>query len=660
MQKNINSIIFKLSDIAHKAHGSPDNIFNTFFHLLFIKSIFKLNIDSENWYKSTTSWEEIHNVTIMKTYILETTIPMLSESLNEHISSYLRNSFRTFLEVEEYELKEIYKIVDEILLEQTSRRERYEFIEYLLDLASAGSKSSILAERTPKLLRDFMTSILNPKSQTELIGDLTCGTGSLLLSAFFNTDNERGDYGPNLHGIDINREMYHIFVMHSYIAGLDNHGIKMEQKNILKDFEPKKYRFDKIYGNSPFGMRIRPEEISSFFTIQSRSADVLFLEATMESLNKDGKSAVIVSANILSASSVGNIEIRKRLLENMHIEAVISLPVKHNHTHIPLSLIVFKNIKNDAPVLFMDLNKDIDMKKDKALVINRLEEGSRLYHAYCDSGYDISFDKYPDTLNSQYWLVEQEKIRNNDYLLDISFHRPKVKEKTLAVESILDSMQQQLLEMQDNVRKLKAMTTNISRFEKNKFMNYKLEDICEMCSGRSLPRVEEVEDGELPWIQIRDITKSDEFEIKSAEKSISNEFAQRHHLTVVEAGTILISVRGTLGIVAIAGKRLCIGPNVVALNIINNKVNRWYLFSWFQKSKSMFKENIQGTIPMISMAMLRNVSIPIPNIEDQSTYVDFYAAMNKIQKLKKLSKDNSIQMDQMLDSLFDKYFEPKD
>ncbi len=654
MQQYTDKIISQLMDIEHKAYGSSDNIFNIFFHLLFIKSIFKLNIDPFNPYKQETGWENI-NSKAMKEYILNTTIPILSESLNENIKSYLWNSFRVFQDVVESDLREIYNTVDEIPLETMNCRERYKFVECILDRISSHSRSSIISERTPKVLRDFMTAILNPKSSNEIIGDLSCGTGALLLSAYFNTDNERANYGPVLHGIDINREMYHTFIMHSYISGL--HDIKIEQRNILKEFEPERYKFDKIYGNAPFGIRVRPEEISPSFTIQSRSADVLFLEATMESLQKNGKSAVIVSANVLSSASIGNIEIRKRLLESMHIEAVISLPVKHTHSHVPLALIVFKNIKNNAPVLFMDLNRDIDLKKSKGLVDERLKEGNSLYHAHCDSGYDTNCDKGTGQIKDLCWYVEKEQIRNNDYLLDISFHRPHVEEKTLPIKNLLDLMELQLFETLENIKRIKGLTEDIKRIENNSYGNYKLEDICGMRSGRPLPRIEGVEEGELPWIQIRDITKSTSFEIKNAEKSISYEFAQQHHLAVVEAGTVLISVRGTLGTTAIAGTKICIGPNIIALNIIDHKVNPWYLLSWFHKRKSMFEANIQGAIPMISMAMLRNIAIEIPNIEDQSVYADFYAAMNRIQDIKKLSQTNNIYIDQMQDSLFDQYFQ---
>ena len=72
----------------------------------------------------------------------------------------------------------------------------------------------------------------------------------------------------------------------------------------------------------------------------------------------------------------------KKLLDDMSVEAVVSLPVSHFHTSIPLFLLVFKNVKSEKPILFIDLAADINKRKDKDLVVQRLKDVLELYNRF--------------------------------------------------------------------------------------------------------------------------------------------------------------------------------------------------------------------------------------------------------------------------------------
>lgn len=657
-KSKLSKILSSLKNLTYSGEVSVDIIYNSFFHLLFIKAIYKVeslqsivHIDDE--------WELFRSHIQAKNYFLSQLIPELIESSDKNIKFYFESSYRDLEKISNAILLNLYDIVDLIPLENMSPIERYEVVENLLDTFSKlfGKNGAIISFRTPKILRDFLTLILNPKAKIDRIADLTCGTGSLLLSACVHAYNDFSTIKEYvLNGTDINRGMINIFIMHSYISGI--YTINIKQKDILKDVNPWFDRYNKIYSDAPFGMKISLEEISPSLSISTRNADVLFLEATMMALEKNGLAAVIVSKSVLFSSSSGHFEIRKRLIIDMHLEAIISLPIRFENTSIPLVLIVFKNIRSDRPVLFIDLDKDIDVKKDINLVEKRLSLANELYHTYCDSGYDenIALDK----LNNLCWFVDKRKIIDNDYILDISFYQPEIKIESLPISSILKSMKNHFLQMIVETKKIQRLSMIIEKIDKNAFRDYKLEEISEMRSGRPLPKEAILKAGELPWVQIRDITKLDEFEITSAEKSVSKEFANKHNLAVVEAGTILVSVRGTLGITAIAGTRMCIGPNIVALNIINNDIDPWFLFGWFQKRKSIFQSNTQGVIPMLTISMLKNLTISIPTKYHQSIFADYSASLQKLQKLKQLSNKNNIKIDQVADSLFDNYFTPKE
>lgn len=656
-KSKLSKILSSLKNLTYSGEVTEDIIYNSFFHLLFIKAIYKVE-SLQSIVNIADEWELFRNHIEAKNYFLSQLIPELIESSDKNIKFYFESSYRDLEKISNIILLNLYDIVDQIALENMSPIERYNVVENLLDSFSKlfSKNGAIISFRTPKILRDFLTLILNPKAKIDRIADLTCGTGSLLLSACVHAYNDFSTIKEHvLNGTDINRGMINIFIMHSYISGI--YTINIKQKNILKDVDPWFDRYDKIYSDAPFGMKISLEEISPRLSISTRNADVLFLEATMMALEKNGLAAVIVSESVLFSSSSGHFEIRKRLIIDMHLEAIISLPVRFENTSIPLVLIVFKNIRSDRPVLFIDIDKDVDVKKDINLVAKRLSLANELYHTYCDSGYDenIALDK----LNNLCWFVDKKKIIDSDYILDISFYQPEIKIESLPISSILKSMEDHFIQMIAETKKIERLSMIIEKIDKNAFKDYKLEEICEMRSGRPLPKEAILKAGELPWVQIRDITKSDEFVITSAEKSVSKEFANKHNLAVVEAGTILVSVRGTLGIIAIAGIKMCIGPNIVALNIINNHIDRWFLFGWFQKRKSIFQSNTQGVIPMLTISMLKNLTISIPTRYHQSIFADYSASLQKLQKLKQLSNKNNIKIDQAADSLFDNYFTPK-
>lgn len=652
-------IFNELSKLKQFSKVPEDVIYNSFFHLLFIKALYKIPALQSLTDIHEDEWDLLSMDSLSKEYFISQLFPGLIESHDKNIKFYFESSYIDFEYLDEFTLLELYKIVNLITLEKLSSVERYKTIEDLLDRFSKlfRKNNSPISFRTPKRLRNFITLILDPKAKIDRIADLTCGTGSLLLSAYVNTYNDFSTIEKNLiNGVEINRGMINIFIMHSYISGIYN--INIEQKNILKEFDPKFTRYNKIYSDAPFGMKVRSQEISPNLTINTRNADVLFLEATMAALTENGLAAVIVSKSLLFSSSSGHIEIRKRLIRDMHIEAIISLPIRFNYSSIPLVLVIFKNIQSNKPILFMNLDKDIDVKKDINLVEERLILANKLYHMYCNSDYDenIALGKLSDLC----WFVNKKKIIDNNYILDVTFHQPEIKIESLPIKNIIESMENHFYLMKEEIKRIQALSMNIEKMDKNDFKDYKLGDVCEMYSGKSLPKEEILNDGELPWIQIRDITKSNEFEITSSEKSVSNEFASKYNLTVVEAGTLLVSVRGTLGITAIAGTRVCIGPNIIALNVINKHIDSWFLFGWFQKRKLTFQTNTSGVIPMLTMGMLRNLTISIPTKKEQSIYTDYSISLKKLQKLKQLSNESNAKLDQMADSLFDNYFIPKD
>ena len=656
IQNDIQKLFGNLNDVLNRSHLMISETFDIFLDLVFIKAIYTLNL--ENKIDTKNEWEKIISVPDPKHYILYHVMSSLIESDDANINFYFNSSYTYMESIDEETFRHLLNLVNTIPSEQLSPHQRYEYIENILDqgMKFFGRGGGHLSFRTPKVLRDFLTNILDPKAD-DRIADLSCGTGALLLSAYTYIQ-EHSNVAPNniYYGVDISKQMLRIAIMHSYISGMKT--LDVERRDVLRDFIAPNHiaRYDKVYANPPFAVRVRPDEISKEFSIQSRHADILFLESTMALLSEKGLASIVVVGNTLFGSTPGHIEVRRRLVEEMHVEAIISLPIKLPFTAIHLYLIIFKNEIHHKDILFLDLNADIHPKDTKNIIDERLKLGISLYRNYVQAGYHLELKSD----NDLYWTVPKDEIRENGYSLDFNPYRPVKEIDVPKIDNVLIELKQQYLTMIDDIDILNKSINAAPKLSSKDFTEVTLDDICSIRTGRPLPRDQEIESGDLPWIQIRDLTKSSEFSITESDDSVSEEFAQRHGLIMIEENDILISVRGTIGIAAIAGKRMCIGPNVMALRVQNEQVNPWFLFGWLLENRTKLENQSSGTMPMIRRSQLQSMKIKIPTLANQESFIEYHRAMKKVQEIKQLSESNNTQISQMTNALFHQYFQIKD
>ncbi len=657
IQNNVQRLFEDLYNLLLTSPLRLSDTFDIFLDLVFIKAIYTLKLESNT--DANDKWTAIVSASDPKHYLLFNVLSSLIESDDKNIKFYFNSSYYALENIDEVLLKSILRFVDDIHLEELSNHERYEYIESILDqgMKKFSRTGEYLGSRTPKKLRDFMTQILNPKSEDK-IADLTCGTGALLLSAYDYIAQQSEKLSNNtFYGVDISKQMLRVAIMHSYISGMKT--LNVERRDVLRDFIAPNHiaRYDKVYANPPFNVRVRPNEISKEFSMQTRHSDILFLESTIELISQKGMATTIITGNVLFGSSPVHIKVRKRLIEEMHVETIISLPVKLPFAGVSLYLIVFKNEIHQGDVLFLDLNSNLNIAENRNIVNERLEYGISVYKSFVEAGYQITIDDE----NDLYWTASKDEVRENGYSLDLNRYRPIREIDVPKVDNLLSDLKKQYTIMLDDIDMLQKSINTVHKLSKTDFIERTLDDICDVIPGaRSLPRDIEVEKGELPWIQIRDMTKSNDFAITESDQTVSEKFAIDVGLRIVEKDDVLISVRGTIGTVAIAGKRLCIGPNIFALRIKSNQVNPWFLFGCLLQDRARFENQASGTIPMLTRRQLENTKIQIPTIEDQKHFVDYDNAMQKVQHIKQLSESNNMQISQMTNALYNQYFKPKE
>ena len=212
---------------------------------------------------------------------------------------------------------------------------RGDVYEYLLSkLSTAGVNGQF---RTPRHIIRMMVDLMQPKPD-DLICDPACGTSGFLVAAsdylkenkksevFFNKQNK--DHYMNLMftGFDMDRTMLRIGAMNMMTHGVENPFI--EYRDSLSDQNPDREKYSLILANPPFKGSLDAETVSTDLLkiCKTKKTELLFLALFLKMLNTGGRCACIVPDGVLFGSSTAHKAIRKEIIENNRLEAVISMP----------------------------------------------------------------------------------------------------------------------------------------------------------------------------------------------------------------------------------------------------------------------------------------------------------------------------------------------
>ena len=331
-------------------------------------------------------------------------------------------------------LDEIYKTMNEI---QTADV-RGDVYEYLLSkIAQSGRNGQF---RTPRHIIHMMVEMMEPSSD-EVICDPACGTSGFLVAAgeylkekkkeeiFF--DNQKKDHYMNhmFHGYDMDRTMLRIGAMNMMTHGIDNPFI--EYRDSLSDQNPDKDKYSLVLANPPFKGSLDAESVSGDLlkVCKTKKTELLFLALFLRMLKIGGRCACIVPDGVLFGSSKAHKDIRRELVENQRLEAVISMPsgVFKPYAGVSTAILVFTkteyggtdrvwfydmtadgfslddkrtpSAENDIPDIierFKNLDKEAERKRtDKSFMVPKQD--------IVDNGYDLSINKYKEV---EYVAVE--------------------------------------------------------------------------------------------------------------------------------------------------------------------------------------------------------------------------------------------------------------
>jgi len=316
----------------------------------------------------------------------------------------------------------------------------------LKELSQAGKNGQF---RTPRHIINLMAELLRPKAGNK-IGDPACGSSGFLLGAFQHIvsqevakkggqlDEDPDGFkraldssllgadlqiiGHNLRGFDIDPTMVRIGLMNLMMHGIDDPQVEYMDTLSKSYDEQEDGTYDVIMANPPFAGNIDKTNQGKF-EIQTSKSELLFLERIFRMLKKGGKAAVIVPQGVLSSSSKAFVETRKMLLEQSELMAVITMPsgVFKPYAGVSTAILVFTKGEKTERVWYFDMKADgrtLDDKRKETKESDLMDIVEQFKNRF-----------EPDRSTAKHFLVNKEKIVEQEYDLGINGYNIEIKEE---------------------------------------------------------------------------------------------------------------------------------------------------------------------------------------------------------------------------------------
>lgn len=359
-------------------------------------------------------------------------------------------------------LDEIYQSMKEVN-EMDIRGDVYEYL--LSKIASAGRNGQF---RTPRHIIRMMVELMDPKAD-DVICDPACGTSGFLVSAaeylketrkeeiFFNKENKAHYMNGMFHGFDMDRTMLRIGAMNMMTHGIDNPFI--EYRDSLSEQNTDREKYSLILANPPFKGSLDYDSVTPDLLkmCKTKKTELLFLALFIKMLKVGGRCACIVPDGVLFGSSKAHKDIRKQIVEENRLEAVVSMPsgVFKPYAGVSTAILIFTKTGHGGTdkVWFYDMQADGFSLDDKRSPVKENDIPDIIERFR-------NLEKESDRVRTdKSFFVEKDEIKENDYDLSINKYKeveyvPVEYPSTLEIMTDLRELEMKISQEMDELEKL--------------------------------------------------------------------------------------------------------------------------------------------------------------------------------------------------------------
>lgn len=320
-------------------------------------------------------------------------------------------------------------VIYDLMSKDQSADVRGDTYEYLLSKISQSGLNGQF--RTPRHIISMMVQLMQPTPE-DVICDPACGTSGFLITTaeylkkyrkediFFNKQKKDHFMNHMFFGYDMDRTMLRIGAMNMMTHGIESPYI--EYRDSLSDQNQDKGKYSLILANPPFKGSLDYDSVSADLlkVCKTKKTELLFIALFLRMLRVGGRCACIVPDGVLFGSSKAHQAIRKILIEDNRLEAVISMPsgVFKPYAGVSTGILIFTKTGHGGTdkVWFYDMQADGLSLDDKRTPIaqndipdiierfqNREKEADRERteksffvekSEIAENGYDLSINKY--------------------------------------------------------------------------------------------------------------------------------------------------------------------------------------------------------------------------------------------------------------------------
>lgn len=327
------------------------------------------------------------------------------------------------------------KIVDGIdTLEMNDRDTMGDVYEYILGKMAASGKNGQF--RTPRHIIRMMVELMRPTLNDTVCDPAMGSAGFIVETAKYIKDHYQAELMKQhndehfrrsmLHGFDTDQTMLRIGAMNLMLHDINNPDVAFRDSLSTDNTDSDRYTL--ILANPPFAGNLDYEAVSKSLlaTAKTKKTELLFLALFLRSLALGGRCASIVPDGVLTGTSNAHKAIRKAIVDDNRLEAVISMPsgVFKPYAGVSTAILIFTKTGAGGTdkIWFYDMKADGFSLDDKRNPVadNDIPDIIARFHAL-----DAEADR---TRTDKSFLVPVDEIREHDYDLAFNTYKETIRE----------------------------------------------------------------------------------------------------------------------------------------------------------------------------------------------------------------------------------------
>lgn len=421
-------------------------------------------------------WSEFKNREASEMYsiVKDEAFPHMKSLGGENFARHLENA--VFIIPTPQLLQRVVTAIDQLLGELPSQNKDAlgDLYEYLLSkISTSGTNGQF---RTPRHIIKMMVQLMKP-TLSDTIVDPAAGTAGFLVEAaeyiyehyrdelFVQAGNEakQEHYKKTMFfGFDTDLTMLRIASMNLMMHGIDDPNIIYRDSLSKGNQEAEKYTL--VLANPPFKGSLDYSEVAENLLkkVKTKKTELLFLALMLRLLKTGGRCAVIVPDGVLFGSSKAHVDIRKEIVDNHKLEAIISMPsgVFKPYAGVSTAIMIFTktNIGGTDQVWFYDMHADGYSLDDNRRQLDLSKHEENNIPDIIARFYNLEAEK-TRARTEQSFMVNVDEIRANKYDLSINRYKEQVHEEIeyAPPKQILQEIAQLEEEISAGLKKLEEM-----------------------------------------------------------------------------------------------------------------------------------------------------------------------------------------------------------